>query len=426
LAVAAGEVGGFSNNYTVGLQQVASGYFELAAPIVKEFSLDAAARYDHYNLSGGKASPKIGFKFTPVPELAFRGTAARGFRAPGPAENGKAGQTFVAGTGADPILCPNPNNFTAAGNFAGQCNVATPFQQTTNPNLKPETSKSFTLGLIYEPIKDLSATLDLYYIRIDGQIISGGPTVTVRGNNLAPIPEYQADGTTKLVAPPVAPIAYTTISYVNANTTQTDGLDLGLTYKHEFDGIGQWKSEATWSYTHRYAITIDGQSYELAGTHGPFLFSGDTGNPKSRVQWSNTFSRKSWSITGTLNYISSFGITDPSAAACGQAPQDTCLLALTNGGGAAGTDYANVLANGNIPPQTSCTVGHFTTLDIYGRWDLTEHLNLHGSVTNATNTHIPYDWVTYASPTAFLPYNPSFHQQGAIGPFFTLGVTYNF
>ncbi len=424
--IAEGLENGFSNNFTVGLQQVASGYVELSAPIVKEFSLDAAARYDHYNLSGGKASPKIGFKFTPIPEVALRGTAAKGFRAPGPAENGKAGQTYFAGTEADPILCPNPGNVKAAGNFAGQCNVAPPFQQITNPNLKPETSKSFTLGLVYEPIKDLSATLDIYYIQINDQIISGGPTTTFRGNNLTPIPEYQPDGTTQLVVPPAAPIAYSTISYINANTTKTDGLDLGLTYQHTFDGIGQWKSEASWSFTRKYDITINGQTFELAGTHGPSIVSGDTGNPRSRVQWSNTFSRRNWSITGTLNYISSFGVTDPSAAAFGQAPQDTCLLALTNGGGAADNDYLNVLSNKMIPPQTSCTVGHFTTLDIYGRYDVTEHLNLHASIINATNTHIPLDWVTYASPSNSLPWNPTLHQQGAIGPFFNLGVTYNF
>jgi iron complex outermembrane receptor protein len=416
----------FSNNFTVGLQQVASGYLELVAPIAKQFELDAAVRYDHYNLSGGRASPKVGFKYTPVPELAFRGTAAKGFRAPSPAENGKSGQTFFAGTSADPILCPNPDVVTAPGNFVLQCNVAVPSQQGTNPDLKAETSKSFTLGLIYEPFKDLSATVDLWYIKIDNQIVTGGPSETIRGNNLTPIAQYQADGSTALVTPPAAPIAYISESYINANTTQTDGLDLGVQYRHTFEGIGEWKSEANWSYTRKYNITIDGQTYELAGTHGPFLFSGDTGNPKSRVQWSNTFGRKNWSITGTLNFISSFGVTDPSSEAFGQGPQATCLDALTNGGGAASTVFAGVLASGVVPQAASCTVGHFTTFDIYGRFDVTEHLNLHASVLNATNTHIPLDWATYGSPNAWLPYNPSLHQQGAIGPFFTLGVTYSF
>lgn len=416
----------FSNNFTVGLQQVASGYFELDAPIVKQFELNAAVRYDHYNLSGGKASPKVGFKYTPTPGLALRGTAAKGFRAPGPAENGQAGQTFFAGSFADPILCRHPENVTAAGNFAGQCNVAVPFQQSTNRDLKPETSKSYTLGVIYEPIRNFSATLDLWYIKIDNQIVSGGDETDVRGNNFAPLPEYQADGSTVLVAPPAPPIAYRAIGYINANTTETDGLDLGFQYQHDVAGIGHWKSEANWSYTRKYNMTIGGTTYELAGTHGPFLFSGDTGNPKSRVQWSNTFGRKNWSITATLNYISSFNVTDPSSKALGQGPQATCLDALTNGGGAASTVFAGVLANGEIPAGASCSVGHFTTLDIYGRWDVTEHLNLHASVLNATNTHIPLDWVTYAAPNAWLPYNPSLHEAGAVGTFFNLGVTYTF
>jgi hypothetical protein len=38
----------------------------------------------------------------------------------------------------------------------GQCVVNVPGLQTTNLNLEPETSKSFTLGLLFEPIKDIS------------------------------------------------------------------------------------------------------------------------------------------------------------------------------------------------------------------------------------------------------------------------------
>jgi hypothetical protein len=82
------------------------------------------------------------------------------------------------------------------------------------------------------PIRDISATIDLYSIEVDHQIVSGGASVTVRGDNLTPIPQYQADGSTALVAPPVAPILYTTTSYINANTTKTDGADFGLEYRH--------------------------------------------------------------------------------------------------------------------------------------------------------------------------------------------------
>lgn len=423
--VANGFTPNFSNNFTTGQQNVSSAYAELGVPFVKQFEINAAIRYDHYNLSGGRASPRLGFKFTPIPQFAIRGTVSKGFRAPSPAENGLSGQTFFAGSTADPILCLDPNNPTAAGNFVGQCSVNVPGQQGTNPHLKPETSKAFTLGLIWEPLKDISATLDFYSIELDDQIVSGGDQITVRGNNLAPLPQYQADGSTKLVTPPVAPIAYQTISFVNANTTKTSGFDLGLEYHHRF-GAGTVKSRATWSYTDKYDLTIDGVTYKLAGTHGPFFYSGDTGNPKTRIQWSTTYSRDSWEVTGTFNYIGSFAVTDPSAIAFTGAPQATCIDALTNGGGAASTDYLNQLSAGIIPAAVSCTVARFLTLDLNAHVDINAKLSVHGSILNVLNEKAPLDWVTYASSTATGPFNPSLHTQGAIGPFINLGASYKF
>jgi iron complex outermembrane recepter protein len=422
----------FSNNFTIGVQRVGSGYFELYAPFAKQFEADAAVRYDHYNLSGGRASPKIGVKFTPIQQVALRGTASRGFRAPGPGENGSAGQSFFAGTVADPVLCPNANNPTAAGNFAGQCVLAIPGLQKSNPTLSPEISTQWTAGLVVEPVRDLSATLDFYSIKIDHQIVPGttagvGVGSIVRGTNFAPLPEYQPDGTTVLATPPVAQIAYYGLSYINANTTKTSGFDLGLDGKHQFD-FGTIKSKLTWSYIRNYDITIGGVTYKLAGTHGPSFYSGDTGNPKSRVQWSTTFGRSAWEVTGTLNYISSFNVTDPSAAAFGLGSQATCLDALKNGGGFAGLVYANQLNAdpGTVPGNVGCSVGHYITYDLYAHYDVTDHLSLHASALNVFNEKAPLDWVTYGGALGAAPWNPSLHGQGAIGQFFTLGATYRF
>ncbi len=417
------QIGEFSNNFTIGHQNVESGYAEFDAPIFKQLELDGAIRYDHYNLSGGKASPKVGFKFTPIRQIALRGTYAKGFRAPGPAENGSAGQSFFAASIPDPILCPHPNNVTAPGNFVGQCVVNPAGLQTTNPALKPETSTSFTLGLILEPIPDLSATFDYYSIKIDDQIVGGGTSTTVRGNDFTPIQEYVAGGGTVTVVPPVAPIAYTTLSYINANTTKTTGFDVGLQYSHHF-GDFTYQTKATWSYINKYDLTIDGVTYRLAGTHGPFFFSGDTGNPRSRVQWSNTIGQDNWSITGTMNYIDSFNVTDPSSIAFVGAPADTCLSALQDNGGAASIYFANQLANGVIPPQVSCSVAHYIQFDIYGRYSIGKHLDIHGSVLNAFNEKAPLDWATYGGALGLVPWNPSMHLQGAIGPFITLGFTW--
>jgi iron complex outermembrane recepter protein len=425
--VAAGTTPNFSNNFTVGSQEVASVYMESNLLLLKGLEVDPAVRYDHYNLSGGQASPKIGVKYTPVQQLAIRATAAKGFRAPGPAENGQAGQTFFAGTTNDPVLCPNPGTPTAPGNFVGQCVLNIPGLQGSNRNLEPETSKTFTLGLIYEPFHDLSSTLDLYTIQINNQIVTGGNDAEfVRGTNETPILQYQPGGGTALVAPPAPPILYYGVTFINANKTFTDGFDYSVDYHHSFDGGWKVQSKVDWAYIHEYEMTIGGVNYQVAGTHGPSFFSGDTGNPKSRVQWSNTVAQGPWSLTATMNYISSFSVMDPTLEAFEGVPAFTCHDSLQNQGGTAGNVYQNILAAGNIPAGASCNVNHFTTWDLYGKWDVTDHFNLHGSVLNLFKAQAPLDWVTYGGALGGVPWNPSMHYQGAVGQYFNLGFTYKF
>jgi len=414
-----------NNNFTIGEQYVYAGYAELDAPVLKQLDLDAAVRYDHYNLSGGKASPKISFKYTPVEEFAIRGTASKGFRAPGPAENGTAGQSFFAGDTTDPILCPNPTNATAAGNFAGQCKIAYATVQTTNPNLKPETSNNFTFGFIFQPIHDFTASWELYDIKIDNQIVSGGPGGFVRSTNLSPIPEYNASGGTTLVAPPVGPILYYETSYINANSTETNGFDLDLTYQHHFDWF-DFKSEAMWTYINKWDITIDGVTYKEAGTHGPADYSGDTGNPRSKVEWSNTATVGKFSITATANFTSSFSSTDPSIAAFFGEPGDTCYEYLDAGAFSSTVYYENVFAAGNIPNSSMCRVAHFMTVNLYAKYQVSDNFDIHGSIINAFNAGAPVDWGTYAGGALAIPYNPSLFTDGAVGPTFTLGATLKF
>ena len=414
--VAAGRVDTFSNNFTIGTQTVWSAYGEMVAPITKQLEVEAAVRYDRYNLSGGKASPKFGAKYTPIPEVAVRGTVGRGFRAPGPAENGNAGQTFFASATRDEVLCPDETNPTKVGSFPSQCSINVATLQRATPTLKSETSKTFTLGLIVEPVKEISASFDYYSIELNNQIVAGSSSTLVRGTNFSPILQVQPDGTQAAVVPPVAPIAFFQVGYVNANSTKTTGFDVGVQYRHKFAGIGDLKSEIMVSHMLSYDLTVDGVTYKLAGTHGPFIISAATGSPKTRAQWINTLTNGPWSLTGTVNYISSFDLTDPSIQIT------DCVTALQNGSG--GQYYQEPLGNGIVPPGVKCKVDAFTTFDVSGRFDVTKQLSIHGSILNLFNARAPDDWLTYGGGAA--PYNPSFHSQGAIGRYFNIGMTYTF
>lgn len=415
----------YSNNYTIGYQQVASLNAELAMPFTKTFEVDPQVRFDHYNLSGSRTSPKIGAKWTPVKQFALRGTASTGFRAPSPAENGTAGQVFFTGASDDPILCPNgptgdpndayPNN---PGNFPSQCGVAVGTVQSTTKTLKPETSKSFTLGMIAEPFPGLSATLDYYWIQINNQIIPSSDVQTVRGTDFTPIGFVNPDGSITEKAPTVAPIAYYTTGYVNANSTTTSGIDIDVAWKQKMAGIGDFTTDLSVSYMNKYDLKADGVTYHLAGTHGPTIVGGDTGSPKMRLRWANTLHRGPIEVTGTINYIGGYSDTDPSDLGNGPA----CADQIRNNG--AGGVYFGDLTDDELTAKLGCRTKSFTTFDLQASVDVMKGLKVNGSVLNLFNEKAPLDWATYGGGTA--PYNPSLHSQGAIGRYFTVGASYTF
>src|SRR5579883_2960322 len=170
-----GEPGALAGNilmdgsfYAHGSQAVTAAFAELEAPLLSSLELDAAGRVDHYNTSAGTAAtPKIGLKWTPIPQFALRGTFARGFRAPGIAESGNAGSaSSVAPAPPDPVRCPVTNAVGDCGYAGSSVAVLT----RSNPNLKPETSTSYTGGFIVEPISRQSLTVDYFYIRRSREI----------------------------------------------------------------------------------------------------------------------------------------------------------------------------------------------------------------------------------------------------------------
>jgi iron complex outermembrane receptor protein len=71
-----------------------------------------------------------------------------------------------------------------------------------------------------------------------------------------------------------------------------------------------------------------------------------------------------------------------------------------------------------------CSVHHFTDVNLYAKYAVTDHLSVHGSITNLFNTNPPVDLETYGGG-AFYRYT-TLEQDGAVGRFFLAGVTYRF
>lgn len=416
-----GVQGSFAGDaYAEGNQSDWSVFGEMVAPIVKMLEVEGALRYDHYSGGVSKTTPKLGFKFTPVEAVTMRGTYSEGFRAPNPVESGNSGSLGFFGFIADPKLCPNPNGaqgFNTPGNFPSQCSIPGTALTVGTQGLQPETSKSFTLGLILEPTKNFNFSIDWYDIKISDQIVSGlavPAVVAVSPINRGPqeqLPFINAQGNTVTALTPVGVFANYLVPFLNLNSTQTRGLEFELHNKFNVGENGTVNSSLMWTRILDYLYTSPAGTFELAGTHGPSEISGDTGTPRNRAKYILGWDYKGFDITGTINYIGTYDVTDPSAGLF------TCQASLAF----AATPGGSYFPHGNAP-NGFCNVASFTDFDLYASYALDKSWTVHGNIQNLFDRDAPLDIQTYASTN----FNPSLHMEGAIGRFFNVGVSYKF
>jgi iron complex outermembrane recepter protein len=416
-----------NQSYTVGSQSNIAVFAEIDAQPIKMLELNGAIRYDHYNTYGGTAVPKFGVKLMPIEQLALRATWGKGFRAPSPSELGNSGSIVGTGSTYDDTLCPGgvPN---VAGTYNSQCAIQLIGYQISNAPLKAVTSNSATFGIVVAPLQSLSLSIDYYRIRLTNDIIlqyaAGGLnsyTSLTRGPT-ATLPQCTATATPCPVVNTTTPVGlevFAEYPYVNAGTTQTNGLDFDLQSNFDVGRFGNLKARLTWTHMIEYNLTVQGNTFQLAGTHGPSALSGDTGNPKDRGTLALTWERDAASLTLSANYTGPFSLTDPSAG------NTTCQLALTNSGTWA---YGPHYAGGSPLPAAwypYCSVRRFIETNVYANYQVNEHLDIHGSVTNLFNAAALVDLQTYGGGGE-LPYDAALHQDGAVGRYFTLGATYRF
>jgi len=407
--------------FVIGSETNTAAFAELQATPIKNVELHLSSRYDHYDTYGNSFTPAASFKWTPLQQFGIRGTFARGFRAPNPAEVGNAGSFFTFNAINDPILCPTGSgNAYAAGNVPTQCSINPPYVQTTSQNLSPEKSKSFTLGFIAEPIRGLNATLDYYKIQINNQI------VTQAGNDPTFVPQFVRGPATPtdiatgvgqntiVGTPSVGTVIYATSPYINAGKTETSGIEADINYRWRMpNDLGVLRAGLNAAHTFGYETEVAGVRYQLAGTQGPSSISGATGSPKDRAQFTLGYARGPLDVNATVNYTSDFKTTDPSLGVndCGSTAADV-----------GGRNYFF----GVTQPDYYCHVASFTTTNLNLQYKINQNLTLKASVLNLFDKQPPYDVATYGNSTQQTSYNASMHQAGAIGRFYSLGLSYVF
>ncbi|HAL22705.1 MAG TPA: TonB-dependent receptor, partial [Stenotrophomonas sp.] len=374
-----GDIIGLGYSAYDGTQNVYAGYVELSAPVLEQLELSAALRYDKYESGEGKATPKLGVKFTPADWIALRASYAEGFRAPNPAENGDGGLAAFSNA-RDPVRCAiDPDNECTARSVA----------IITRPNsgLKPEESKSYSVGIVLQPTSSTSLTVDAWEIKRTNEIAQGSTADAIAAGNV-----LRDSNNIGGVANSGTILAVNT-QYVNANSSRVRGIDTDI--RQTFDlGPGQLEMDLQWSHLLKFERTEGDTTVDYVGTHGNCDVTNCIGTPQDRINFGTTWKQGPWSVSGVVNYIDSMENKDRR-----------------------GGDYLAFYEDGSPVEKISS----FTTFDLSGRWNITDAFELNASVQNVFDRIAPLDPSTYGA----VNYNP-LHFSGAIGRYFTVGAKYTF
>ncbi len=304
---------GINSVGTAGSRNVKSAFFEIGAPIVDQFELNLSGRYDDYSTGQSNFSPKIGAKFTPIPQLAIRGTFSKGFRIPSFNESFGLPTT---GYVTRQINCTTYAAFCAAhGNNAyatGQYSIG--LTQTGNTELDPERSTAFTAGVVIEPIRNVSLTVDFWHIKVK-DLITG-----VTDTSAAEAAYYGNNGVVNIPGIVVVPgqpdpafpnalpvIGFIQSSYTNQDSQTVSGLDFGANINLPLSDNLTWRSNFDASYMLKYQLTTDaGDKLRYDGTLSPCNITSCSGSPKWRASWQNTLEFGDTSLSLTAYYTSGY------------------------------------------------------------------------------------------------------------------------
>lgn len=240
-------------------RNVKSTFVELNAPILKTVTADVAVRYDNYQRVGSTVNPKASIRWQPVDTFLLRASVGTGFRAPTLVDLYQPEARGITTNGSrDLIRCPIGTT--------GIIDCSTQFVTIGggNPSLKPEKSKSTTLGFLFEPTKNFSLGVDAFIVEIKDVIRTGISTATILGDPVK-YASYIRRGPPDGNPSGAGPIIGIEQSLTNLGKTNVGGVDVDIKGRV----INTPENKVTLRLNGTYMTRYDQQN--LDGTYSPAI-----------------------------------------------------------------------------------------------------------------------------------------------------------
>ncbi len=271
-------------------------FTEVSIPIVKDLEAQLAVRHDKYSDFGATTNPKVALSWRPSASILVRGSYNKGFHAPdfGALYGGSVDGQFNSDIN-DPVLCPGgvpiPGNTTSAG-----CGIRPAITTSSNPNLKAERSKQWSVGFVVSPTDWLSASVDFWQIDLTDRIGSLSGQELIR--NYTKYQQYvnRVDGEIDSVTAP----------FLNLAGDKARGVDINVTALFK-TSLGRVKANIDGSYLNSFKSRFS-QSDPWSERVGQFGDS--TYGWNLHLRWKHTatveLASGDWTTTLTQIYKSSY------------------------------------------------------------------------------------------------------------------------
>jgi iron complex outermembrane receptor protein len=398
-----------------GSRNVKSAYYEVSAPVIDQIELSASGRYDDYSSGQTNFSPKFGVTFTPIPQVMVRGTWSKGFRIP------SFNEAYGLPTTGYVTFTLDPSNAAHAAFIAahgGNSYATQPYSvgltSVGNPQLDPEKSTSYTAGILVEPMRNLSFSVDYYHIEvkdiIGGVDYSGIPNLYYANNGVVNIPGVTVlPGTPDNAFPNALPLlGFIQYSFQNNDSQVVSGLDFGANYQTPISNNITWTTSLDASYMIKFAKTIGGNVQRYDGTLSPCDVTSCSGSPKWRGSWQNTLDIGDFSTTLTAYYTSGYD------------------LASIDYDGVKGDCLGNIGASVVTYPDGTpvlCKAKATWNVDLSMSYKIQDKFTIYANVLNLRDTKPPFD---PSAAYGIFQFNPAWAGPNIMGRYFRLGAKVDF
>ena len=306
---------GLHNTDAIGSRSHAGAGAEFSVPLFSMLTVTGAGRFDRYEYSSNSSSKftyALGLEFRPLDSLLIRGSYGTGFRAPDLSYL-YAGPSGSNSTGTDYYRCRRDEPDTAP-DFIDDCtwgDVGYNGRSHGSTDLKNETSKSFTAGFVWSPVRGLDFTVDYYNIRLKNEVKYQTSDLILReeadcrlGHTIDGTPVDINSGLCQMVitqvvrnpaSAAISPEKITSVLVlpINAASDRTSGFDFNAHYALD---AGRW---GNFGFNFGYTYVIDHKIQLFAGD--PVINElTDLYNyviPRSKANYSVNWSRDAFSAT---------------------------------------------------------------------------------------------------------------------------------